>query len=111
MSNNADDNEEWPVTDDIVEDLRGALRRESGGRFWQNYFRRAADEIERLRADRDRCSTYADEWQDDYRSLVALVHAWADADIAGADAPQPWDSDTVKKFTDAVMALRKAVGR
>ena len=37
------------MTDDIVEDLRGALRRDSGERFWQNYFRRAADEIERLR--------------------------------------------------------------
>lgn len=42
------------MTDDIVEDLRGALRRQSGGRFWQTYFLKAADEIERLREERTR---------------------------------------------------------
>lgn len=41
------------MTDDIVEQLRGAVRRQSGGRFWQTYFSNAADEIERLRADNE----------------------------------------------------------
>jgi signal transduction histidine kinase len=39
------------MTDDIVEELRAAARRERGWRFWSNYYLRAADEIERLRAE------------------------------------------------------------
>jgi hypothetical protein len=56
------DNEKRPVTDDpmdIVDSLRGAVRRQSGGRFWQTYFLKAADEIERLRAAGDALAAWA----------------------------------------------------
>lgn len=52
-----------------------------------------------------------DDLGNEVERLRALITAWADADIAWADASEPWEPDTGKKFTDAVMALRKEARR
>lgn len=64
----------------------------------------AADEIKDLRAERDRYFASACEWKDDYRTLITLVHKWADAE----DAAWGTESDTLE---EACHALRKWVGR
>lgn len=128
------------MTDDIVEDLRGALRRQSGGRFWQTYFLKAADEIERLReAIEDACRLIVDDdsyqvhdhaseifaqaykGRSDYDDmigrlewLVTLVVNWADARDA-ANRGEERDEDDVlsaEKYAQVKeVELRKAVSR
>jgi hypothetical protein len=76
----------------------------------------AADEIEALREERDRYFASACEWKDDYRALVTLVHAWADADIAwlesnGSRTCDYFSGRTLTVLAEAQDALRKWVGR
>jgi hypothetical protein len=72
----------------------------------------AADEIKDLRAERDRYFASACEWKDDYRALVTLVHAWADACIL-MEKTGSLDTTTPEGIAagQALIALRKAVGR
>jgi hypothetical protein len=91
---------------DIVDDLRNAITRGDSNPWDEALYKRAADEIERLRSElaesaRNVISQIAVE--DELRSLIT---AWADASDA-------WDAyhDADLRDRAAVVALRKAVGR